>query len=314
MLSFVFINPLLAGGCAFVFSIVSYFLVRKFDLIKFVQPQRDFIAVAKEKAKYKPVPCGGVVFFLIFTIYSIANHSVDYKFLTLFGFFAIGFVDDILKITKKSHITFLTGKRRILMEIALCMFFAYNLLGGNSYLLMIQNFPIEIPFLLALPAIAFIIIGTANAVNLTDGQDALAGKTVLVNLLFLLALFSFDGSIVVLIFAILAFLLFNSKPATIYMGDSGSLFLGAFLSVFFITHKIEFLLPLTGIVFVLEACSVILQVYYFKLTKGRRIFKMSPLHHHFELSGISEEKTVSIAFVTTCVMAFIAYYMVVGVL
>jgi phospho-N-acetylmuramoyl-pentapeptide-transferase len=98
------------------------------------------------------------------------------------------------------------------------------------------------------------------------------------------------------------------------MGDSGSLFLGSFLAVFFITHKIEFLLPLTGIVFVLEACSVILQVYYFKLTKGKRIFKMSPLHHHFELAGFSEEKTVTLAFVVTVVTSLIAYYIMVGVI
>ena len=307
------LSPIVISAVAFVFSIAFYYAVRKFNLVKFVQPQRDFIAGNQEKAKYKPVPCGGIVFFFLFTLYSFVNNSIDYKFFTIAGFFAIGLLDDIIKITKKSHITFLTGRVRILLEIAICLFFAYNFLGGNSCLFTIKNLAIEIPFLIAVPAIAFVIIGTANAVNLTDGQDALAGKTVLANLLFLLALFGFDGSILVLIFAILAFLLFNSKPATIYMGDSGSLFLGAFLAVFFLNHKIEFLLPLTGIVFVLEACSVILQVYYFKLTKGKRIFKMSPLHHHFELSGFSEEKTVTLAFVVTAIASLIAYCIVAGV-
>lgn len=308
------LNPFIIGSFAFIFSTAFYFIVRKFNLVKFVQPQRDFIAVAQEKAKHKPVPCGGIVFFFLFALYSIVNNSIDYKFFTIAGFFLIGLLDDIIKITKKSHITFLTGRKRILLEIALCSFFTYNFLGGYSYLLMIKDFAIEIPFFVAFPIIAFIIIGTANAVNLTDGQDALAGKTVLVNLFFLIAVFGFNGSILVLIFAILAFVLFNSKPATIYMGDSGSLFLGSFLAVFFITHKIEFLLPLTGIVFVLEACSVILQVYYFKLTKGKRIFKMSPLHHHFELAGFSEEKTVTLAFVVTVVTSLIAYYIMVGVI
>ena len=307
------LSPIVISAVAFVFSIAFYFAVRKFNLVKFVQPQRDFIAGNQEKAKYKPVPCGGIVFFFLFTLYSFVNNSIDYKFFTIAGFFAIGLLDDIIKITKKSHITFLTGRVRILLEIAICLFFAYNFLGGNSYIFTIKNLAIDIPFLIGVPAIAFVIIGTANAVNLTDGQDALAGKTVLANLLFLLALFGFDGSILVLIFAILAFLLFNSKPATIYMGDSGSLFLGAFLAVFFLNHKIEFLLPLTGIVFVLEACSVILQVYYFKLTKGKRIFKMSPLHHHFELSGFSEEKTVTLAFVVTAIASLIAYCIVAGV-
>jgi phospho-N-acetylmuramoyl-pentapeptide-transferase len=298
---------------AFIFSLSFYHLVRRFNIVKFVQPQRGFIAAAQEKAKYKPIPCGGIVFFFLFALYSIVNDNIDYKFFTIAGFFAIGLLDDIIKITKKSHTTFLTGRRRIILEVVICLFFAYNFLGGNSYLLMIKNFAIDIPFFVALPIIAFIIIGTANAVNLTDGQDALAGKMVLVNLFFILALFGFNCAILVLIFALLAFILFNSKPATIYMGDSGSLFLGSFLAVFFLNHKIEFLLPLTGIVFVLEACSVILQVYHFKLTNGKRIFKMSPLHHHFELSGLSEEKIVTLAFVITAVASLIAYYIMIGV-
>ncbi len=306
------INSLAIGLFAFFTSVFCYWSVRKFDLAKFVQPQRVFIATAQEKAKYKPVPCGGIIFFILFFLYSAINNSLDYKFFTISGFFIIGLLDDFFKITKKSHVTFLTGRKRIIMEALLCIFFAYHFLGGYSYLLMIQDFAINIPYFLAFPVIAFIIIGTANAVNLTDGQDALAGKTVLVNMLFLLALFGADGSLVVLIFALLAFLLFNSKPATIYMGDSGSLFLGAFLAVFFMTHKIEFLLPFTGVVFVLEALSVISQVYYFKLTKGKRIFKMSPLHHHFELCGVGEEKTVTLAFATTAVMSFVSYYIIAG--
>jgi phospho-N-acetylmuramoyl-pentapeptide-transferase len=269
---------------------------------------------AREKSKLKPIPCAGIIFFLFFTLYSILNDSIDYKFITISGFFLIGLVDDVIKVFKKSHITNFSGRKRIILEILLSIFFVYNFLGGNAYLLTFREWFLEVPVWFAYFLIPFIIIGTVNAVNLTDGQDALAGKVVLVNLFFLIAVFGMNGQLLILIFAILAFLLFNSKPATIYMGDSGSLFLGGFLSVFFITHKIEALLPVTGIIFVLEAVSVILQVYYFKLTKGKRIFKMSPLHHHFELSGVSEEKTVNIAFVVTIISSFIAYFLVGNVL
>jgi len=257
----------------------------------------------------KPIPCAGIVFFIVFAIYSLVQGQIDYKFCTLLGFFLIGLLDDVGKIWKKSHISFFSGKWRILVEIIISTFFIYNLLNGESYILIVKDFVFVIPLWFAVPILAFIIIGTANAVNLTDGQDALAGKVVLVNLFFLLALFGINGSILLLIFLILAFLLFNTKPATIYMGDSGSLFLGAFLAIFFITHKIEAFLPVTGIVFVLEALSVILQVCYFKLTK-RRMFKMSPLHHHFELLGVSEEKTVNLAFVVTILASFAAFFVI----
>jgi phospho-N-acetylmuramoyl-pentapeptide-transferase len=298
----------------FISSCIIYYIVRKFNILSFVQPQRDFIVQAREKSKLKPIPCAGIIFFLFFTLYSILNDSIDYKFITISGFFLIGLVDDVIKVFKKSHITNFSGRKRIILEILLSIFFVYNFLGGNAYLLTFREWFLEVPVWFAYFLIPFIIIGTVNAVNLTDGQDALAGKVVLVNLFFLIAVFGMNGQLLILIFAILAFLLFNSKPATIYMGDSGSLFLGGFLSVFFITHKIEALLPVTGIIFVLEAVSVILQVYYFKLTKGKRIFKMSPLHHHFELSGVSEEKTVNIAFVVTIISSFIAYFLVGNVL
>jgi phospho-N-acetylmuramoyl-pentapeptide-transferase len=164
--------------------------------------------------------------------------------------------------------------------------------------------------IIAFPVLVFFIIGTANAVNLTDGQDGLAGKTILVHLFFLFTVFGNNDSVLVLIAALLAFLLFNTKPATIYMGDSGSLFLGAFLAISFLNAKIEYLLPLTGLVFVVETLSVIIQVTYFRATKGRRIFKMSPFHHHLELCNISEEKITNLAFITTIITCFVAYFLI----
>ena len=94
------------------------------------------------------------------------------------------------------------------------------------------------------------------------------------------------------------------------MGDSGSLFLGAFLAISFLNTKIEYLLPLTGLVFVVETLSVIIQVTYFRATKGKRIFKMAPFHHHLELCNISEEKITNLAFITTIIACFVAYFLI----
>lgn len=292
---------------SFSVTVAILFTIRKLNLHTFTQPQRNFIKQeAEAKAKTKPIPCGGIAFFIIFAIYSLFNKTIGYHFVALFGFFMIGLLDDIGKVWKKSHISFISGKWRLLLEIALAFIFVYFFLDGKSYELIIGSLMLEIPQIVALPALIFLIVGTVNAVNLTDGQDALAGKTVLVHLFFLLT-FAVTGEILVLTGSILAFLLFNSKPATIYMGDSGSMFLGAFLATAFIKMKIEWLLPLTGIVFVVETLSVIIQVVYFKATKGRRVFKMSPFHHHLFLSEVSEEKIVSLAFVVTIITCTVAY-------
>ncbi|MDA0617118.1 MAG: hypothetical protein O3A66_00165 [Proteobacteria bacterium] len=292
---------------SFAVTVAILFAIRKLNLQAFAQPQRDFIKhEAEAKAKSKPIPCGGIVFFIIFAIYSFFNGTDIYHFITLFGFFVIGLLDDAGKIMKKSHISFISGKWRLLLEIALAAMFVYFFLGGKNYNIIIGNHTMEITRIIAFPVLIFLIVGTVNAVNLTDGQDALAGKTVLVHLFFLMA-FALTGEILVLTGSILAFLLFNSKPATIYMGDAGSMFLGAFLATAFLNAKIEWLLPFTGIVFVVETLSVIIQVTYFKATKGRRIFKMSPFHHHLSLSGMSEEKIVNLAFVITIITCTVSY-------
>ena len=295
---------------SFFISTLAFYLIRKGDFSKFTQPQREIIKHAEVKAKAKPIPCGGIIFFLVFSIYSVYANKINYQYITLFGFFLIGLIDDLGKIIKKSHISFVNGKGRIILEATFATIFLYFFLKGNNYQVVFKNFTLIIPLVIAFPMLVFFIIGTANAVNLTDGQDGLAGKTLLVHLFFLLAVCGSNDTILVLIATLLAFLLFNTKPATIYMGDSGSLFLGAFLAISFLNAKIEYLLPLTGLVFVVETLSVIIQVTYFKATKGKRIFKMSPFHHHLELCNISEEKITNLAFITTIITCFVAYFLI----
>jgi phospho-N-acetylmuramoyl-pentapeptide-transferase len=154
--------------------------------------------------------------------------------------------------------------------------------------------PLYVPPILFIPLSVVAIVGTANAVNLTDGLDSLAGSTALVAFTAygVIAYLYEQYYLVTFCFtvagAVAAFLWFNAHPAQVFMGDTGSLALGATLAVVALMVGQVVLLPLVGFIFVVVAISVILQVGYFKLTKGKRLFKMAPLHHHFELSGWSE--------------------------
>ena len=290
-------------------SLLLLYLMRNFGwFLNFAQPQREITEFANEKKKFKPVPCGGILFMVIFAIYCYFFNKIDYQFWAIFAFFVVGLFDDIGKIAKKSHLSFMSGRFRLFVEILIASVFTYFFVESSNYVFQIQkiDFAVAIPFLVALPIVVFVVVGTLNAVNLTDGQDALAGKTVLVHLFFILVISGFEIITIGLIVCILAFLMFNTKPATVYMGDSGSMFLGAYLVIAYFNNKIEYILPLTGIVFVVETMSVILQVYSFKLT-GKRIFKMSPFHHHLEKSGFAEEKTVALAFSVTTIACILAY-------
>jgi phospho-N-acetylmuramoyl-pentapeptide-transferase len=281
---------------------IAYFIFAKKFLIKFTQPQRTFTPNSTEKTKTKPIPCGGLLFYVTFVIFGIIGKLPFEQILLVSVFFVIGALDDIGKIWNKSHISFLNGKWKLAIQLLSCGVFAF-FITQNGYTFNIYKHSFNVPLFFAIPLIAFIISGTANAVNLTDGQDALASRVSLIVLLFLATLGFVNLPIITVI---LAFLIFNSKPASIYMGDSGSLTIGAIIATQFIQGKIEWLLPIVGVVFVAEALSVILQVAYFKATQGKRIFKMSPIHHHFELSGFSEEKISNTAFVITCVTSFCA--------
>lgn len=296
----------------FVSSILFFSFVRKF-FKNCNQPQRSFMKDAEYKTKFQPIPCAGIIFFTLYTVYAFLNDTQWHVYCTVVGFFTIGLLDDIGKIVNGSHISYISGKKRFLLEILFSSVFAYFFLQGHNYDILVIGKIITIPYFLAFFIIIFLIVGTANAVNLTDGHDGLAGTVILLNLLFILMVAGFSSIVLALIVSLLAFLLFNSKPATIYMGDSGSMFFGSLLAILFIEAKAEHLLPITGFVFVFETVSVILQVLYFKATKGKRIFKMAPFHHHLSLSGVQDEKIVSIAFVTTsllCLCVYCIFYVV----
>ena len=222
-------------------------------------------------------------------------------FITL-GHFALGFLDDYIKVVKKRNLG-LKAKQKLLGQILIALVTIYigtKELGiDTSIWLPVLNANLDIGlgyYLLVL----FVLVGTSNAVNLTDGLDGLASGTMAVAASCYGVVCALTGHTDLAIFCVaivaacLAFLRFNAHPAKVFMGDTGSLALGGALAAVGILTHTEILLVVIGLVFVCEALSVIMQVTYFKATGGKRIFRMSPIHHHFELGGWSETKVVMV--------------------
>lgn len=260
---------------------------------------------------------GGLIFIFatIITMFVIVGNPTDEAMIALYsfvGFGFVGFLDDLLKIIKKKNEGLTSGQKMILLLIVsgFLTWYAYKYIGTS----------INIPFLngqinlglFYIPAAMFYFAGVTNAVNLTDGLDGLATSvTVLVTTF--LGIISYNlGHISLAIFcvalagALLAFLRFNAFPARVFMGDTGSLALGGAVAMVALILKMPLILVLIGIIYVIETLSVILQVASFKLT-GKRIFKMAPIHHHFEQLGWSETKIVSVFSIITVVFCFIAF-------
>ena len=250
---------------------------------------------------------------------NLANSYVLLTMGTMVAFGGIGFLDDYMKVRKKRSLG-LIARSKLFFQIMLAALFALSvlLLSTQGEFNLHVFFPILkkwAPYLgwFYVPWIVFILVSSTNAVNLADGLDGLAIGLTLISATALTALTYIAGHIKIseylyityvksaaeltvfggaLIGACLGFLWFNSHPAQVIMGDVGALSLGATLAAMAILIKQEFLIFTVGGVFILEALSVLLQVSYFKATKGKRIFKMAPLHHHFELLGWPEEKVV----------------------
>ncbi|MBQ0018696.1 MAG: phospho-N-acetylmuramoyl-pentapeptide-transferase [Clostridiales bacterium] len=235
--------------------------------------------------------------------------------LTMLAFGAIGFIDDYNKIAKKQN-EGLTPKQKLAFQIAFGVALAV-------YMMLTEGTEVFIPFAKTyvnfgwfyIPFIVFVEVAMANAVNLTDGLDGLASSTSgVVSVCFaLIGMFFIEGGNEPMavagqaIFgAVLGFLMYNHYPARIFMGDTGSMALGGALSATAIIGKMVWLLPIAGLIFVIEALSVIIQVTYFKKTGGKRIFRMAPIHHHFELGGWKETKVVTIFALFTLLCCIIA--------
>ena len=310
-----------------IFSLILSFILSIFFTKKIIkisnkrnagQIEREYLA--NHIAKKGTPTMGGIGFVLasLITFFIINfNESIGYEVITVFvsyvGFFIIGFIDDYLKIKVKTY-DGLKATMRILLEIVLCMYIIIILKEGGFNLerlhLPLLNGFVNTTFLF-LPFFLIVLIGSANAINLSDGLDGLASGLAMIALtpFILISLNHFNFQLTLLLTSVIGsligFLFFNFHPAKIFMGDCGSLALGGLLGASSIVLESEIILVIAGIIFVLEAFSVILQVSYYKITH-KRIFLMAPLHHHFEKKGWQEWKVVMVFYLIGCFASMLA--------
>lgn len=245
------------------------------------------------------------------------THLYVYVFALVFG--VIGYIDDYQKV-KHHHNTGLTAPQKFLLQLAaaiafLCLMRYEGMLSPNLYIPFF-NTHLVLPWVVYMIFAAFVIIGTVNAVNITDGIDGLSSSvTVPVAVFFAVLGVMWQGFGQLGVFAgalvggLLGFLCYNHYPAKVFMGDTGSLFLGGAVAALAFAYDMPLILLLVGFVYLCETLSDIIQVTYFKLTHGKRIFKMAPLHHHFEMCGWKETKVVTVftaVSVIGCVIAYLA--------
>ncbi len=302
------------------------------------QNERKFGVESHLKKSGTPT-MGGVVFlssaFLATILWSKVNNI--YIWIVLFvmvSFGVIGFLDDFLKKTRKSYkgLSILQKYSMQLLVSLVSIAMLYFLTGARDYFDKLyipytNELVLTLPIWLAVIFYVIVITGSSNAINLTDGVDGLAGGLSVIAFSVFGVFTYLTGNIVTssylripyvegvseltilvgaLVGSIGGFLWFNAHPAKIFMGDVGALSLGATIGVISIIVKQELLLVVVGAIFVAETLSVALQIVYFKITKGKRIFKMSPLHHHFELSGWSESQVVIRFWILGVMFALIA--------
>lgn len=244
-------------------------------------------------------------------------------FAVALGFGIIGFIDDYIKVVKKRNLG-LTAIQKFIMQVVLAALYvvAMYAIGQLNTAIKIPFTSMEwvMPYWLYIPFVMFVVVGVVNAVNLTDGLDGLASSiTAVVALFFVFVSYLKFGETGVTVFAsallggLLAFLCYNKYPAKVFMGDTGSLFLGAAVALMAIDLRMPIFLIIVGFVYLMETLSVIMQTTYFKITKkkygeGRRIFKMTPIHHHFEMSGWNEKKIVLVFTVVTALLCAVAWF------
>ncbi|MGL9757688.1 MAG: phospho-N-acetylmuramoyl-pentapeptide-transferase [Wolbachia sp.] len=297
---------------SFIFGLIlfPYFIKLLKRISKDGQPIRSYGPESHLITKKNIPPMGGIIILtsalLPILFWSQLTPEISLLiFITLF-FALLGFIDDCLKL-KANHHQGLSAKTKILIQFAVALvsmsILKLQATEGFTKTSLFQEVVIDFGYLY-IPFAAFVIVGSSNAVNLTDGLDGLAATQAITSFAFLgLIAYITQADVNITLFCIafigatLSFLWFNTHPAKIFMGDVGSLSIGAALGLASVLIKKEILFAVIGIIFVIETLSVIIQVSYFKYTKfkyeeGRRIFLMTPIHHHFEKKGWSENTIV----------------------
>lgn len=301
--------------------LIGPWLIERLRILKFGQTIRDY--GPKQHFSKKGTPTMGGLLIILSIIVAMFfwgtfyNPFVFIAILSMLLFGALGFVDDYIKVVKKDP-DGIRARYKFPIQVILALFVSfliYMASGKNASLLQVPFFKRITPDLGLFYIVfsALVIVATSNAVNLTDGLDGLAivpfamcmaayglisylvGHSKFAMYLQIIHL-PYSAELTVLcaasVGAAIGFLWFNAHPAEVFMGDTGSLAIGALLGTVAVLTKHELLLPIFGGIFVMEALSVIIQVAYFKITKGKRVFKMAPLHHHFEQEGLPESKII----------------------
>ena len=230
------------------------------------------------------------------------------------GFGVIGFLDDYLKVVLRRSDGLLAWQKMILQIIVTGVFAVYMVKYSGVALTMLIPFSggkyLDLGWL-AIPVLFFAVVGTVNGTNFTDGLDGLASSvTIMVATFFSVVAIGTNAGIApitcAVVGALLGFLLFNVYPARVFMGDTGSLALGGFVVSTAYMMQMPLFILIVGLIYLVEVLSVIIQVTYFKKTGGKRIFRMAPIHHHFELGGWSETRVVAVFSITTAILCLIA--------
>lgn len=317
-------HSVIIGVVSFVVSAVTgRFLIPALRALKCGQSIREVGPTWHNSKQGTPV-MGGLMFIfsaLICLVLSIGTiRGGDYTFLVTFVFALvfgiIGFLDDFIKVMKKRNLG-LTEIQKLLLQLVAAGLYILVLrrmghLHSELYIPFV-NVSITLPWIVYLLLSVFIIVGTVNAVNLTDGVDGLASSVTLPVMIFY-AVVALKWNVIgasqyaaALAGGLCGFLIYNFHPAKVFMGDTGSLFLGGAVCGLAYALDMPLILILVGIIYIVETLSDIIQVTYFKLTHGKRIFRMAPLHHHFEKGGWSEVKIVFVFAGITLVFCILAY-------
>ncbi len=290
--------------------------------LKFGQQVREDGPQAHLKKQGTPT-MGGLVFLTAVVITSLL-YIRDYPriipvlFMTV-GFGVIGFLDDYIKIVMKRS-EGLNPVQKLIGQFIITGIFVYYLVCsdevGTSMLVPFtggfeHGIYLDLGFLF-IPFVFFVVLGTDNGVNFTDGLDGLCTSVTILVATFLTIISIGENSGIspitgAVVGSLLGFLLFNVYPAKVFMGDTGSLALGGFVASSAFMMQIPLFIPIIGLIYLVEVLSVIMQVSYFKATHGKRIFRMAPIHHHFELGGWSETRVVAVFSIVTALLCLVAY-------
>lgn len=307
----------LAAGVAFLIGVLTGpVLLPILKRLKAGQSVRDYMPKEQLKKTGTPIMGGLLIWFALFLtllIFRAFDQLVLTALVTTFGYALTGFLDDYMKVVLKRPLG-LKARYKLLAQVAFAALIYFLVVSGRISTVIAfpyLNWKLDLGWLY-IPFMVLELIGMSNAANLTDGMDGLCGGVTLIIAVFytLVALVTEQYNLAIFAAAlsggIAAFLVFNLHPAKMFMGDTGSLGLGAAVAALAILTKTELLLVIAGGIYVLEALSVTMQVTYFQLTGGKRIFRMSPIHYHFQLGGWSEWKVVTVFWLTGLVLAALA--------